>query len=257
MSMRKIVKIDEELCDGCGDCVPACEEGAIQVIDGKARLVSEVYCDGLGACLGECPQGAISIEEREADDFDEGAVVRHLAALEKRREERSPVPPAMACGCPGSAARTLDPPPDPATGRDEGPSMLRNWPVQIKLVPVRAPTLDGADLLVAADCVPFAFRAFHSRFLAGRTLLVGCPKLDDAEFYVEKLAHLFRMNDVRSVEVAIMEVPCCTGMDHIVRRAIAASGREIPCTVTVVGVRGEIRDGAPGGRVAEMLGQRT
>lgn len=255
MAVRNVVKIDEELCDGCGDCVPACEEGAIQVIDGKARLVSDVYCDGLGACLGECPQGAISIEEREADEFDERAVARHLEA----REAAPPVhahPPAEQCGCPGSAVRSLDPGPvheaEPHAG-DAGPSMLRNWPVQIKLVPVRAPYLDGADLLIAADCVPFAFRGFHGRFLAGKTLLVGCPKLDDAEFYVEKLTQLFLHNDVRSVEIAIMEVPCCMGLEHIVGRAIQASGKPVPVTLSVVGVRGEVKPAGHG--LHQMMGQ--
>jgi NAD-dependent dihydropyrimidine dehydrogenase PreA subunit len=236
MTIRNVVRIDEDLCDGCGDCVPACEEGAIQVIDGKARLVSDVYCDGLGACLGECPQGAISIEEREADEFDEAAVARHLEGLS-----------ATQCGCPGSAVRDLRPAActDEDAVEDAGPSMLRNWPVQIKLVPVRAPYLDGADLLIAADCVPFACRGFHGRFLEGRTLLVGCPKLDDADFYIEKLAEMFRHNDVRSVEIAIMEVPCCMGLEHIVGRALQASGKSVPVTLSVVGVRGDLK---PAGR---------
>jgi ferredoxin len=253
MTVRNVVKIDEELCDGCGDCVPACEEGAIQVIDGKARLVSDVYCDGLGACLGECPQGAITIEEREAEDFDEQAVARHLHRLERRAA------PTLECGCPGSAVRTLDPAGSVARGSasDEGPSELGNWPVQIKLVPVQAPWLDGADLLIGADCVPFAYRAFHSRFLAGRTLLVGCPKLDDAHLYVEKLAEMFRLNDVHSVEVAIMEVPCCMGLEHIVQAAVRASGRQIPVKLTVVGVKGDIRGEPPGEPVHAMLGHRS
>lgn len=236
MTIRNVVRIDEDLCDGCGDCVPACEEGAIQVIDGKARLVSDVYCDGLGACLGQCPQGAISIEEREADEFDEAAVARHLGGLA-----------ATQCGCPGSTVRDLRPAActDEDAVEDAGPSMLRNWPVQIKLVPVRAPYLDGADLLIAADCVPFACRGFHGRFLAGRTLLVGCPKLDDADFYIEKLAEMFRLNDVRSVQIAIMEVPCCMGLEHIVGRALQASGKSVPVTLSVVGVRGDLE---PAGR---------
>jgi Pyruvate/2-oxoacid:ferredoxin oxidoreductase delta subunit len=254
MAVRNVVKIDEDLCDGCGDCVPACEEGAIQIIDGKARLVSDVYCDGLGACLGECPQDAISIVEREADDFDEAAVAKHLEKLGSGPEEHGH-PPALACGCPGSASRSLEPPPvhgDQGT-EDAGPSMLRNWPVQIKLVPVQAPYLDGADLLIAADCVPFAYRGFHGRFLAGKTLLVGCPKLDDAEFYIEKLTQLFVHNEVRSVEIAIMEVPCCMGLEHIVGRAVQASGKQIPVTMSVIGVRGEIK---PAGRsLHQMMGQ--
>jgi len=246
MTVRNVVRIDEDLCDGCGDCVPACEEGAIQVIDGKARLVSDVYCDGLGACLGECPQGAISIEEREASEFDEAAVERHLEELRPGSSAHAH-PPALECGCPGSAVRDLRPAAGHHEGgvEDVGPSMLRNWPVQIKLVPVRAPYLDGADLLIAADCVPFAYRGFHGRFLSGKTLLVGCPKLDDAQFYIEKLAEMFRHNDVRSVEIAIMEVPCCMGLEHIVGRALQASGKSVPVTLSVVGVRGDLR---PAGR---------
>ena len=256
MTLRKIVRIDEDLCDGCGECVPACEEGAIQLVDGKARLVSEVYCDGLGACLGECPQGAISIEEREAEDFDEAAVSAHLAHVRGPSDPQ----PDLECGCPGSAVRTMRPAPGraaPCPTYEGEPSELRNWPVQIKLVPVRAPFLDRADVLVAADCVPFAYRGFHHDFLRGRTLLVGCPKLDDAGFYVEKLAQMFVANDVRSVEVAIMEVPCCMGMDHIVSRAIQASGKRIPYRLTVVGVGGEIKDVPAGAGVAGMLGQRS
>lgn len=255
MAVRKVVKIDEELCDGCGDCVPACEEGAIQVVDGKARLVSDVYCDGLGACLGECPQDAISIEEREAEDFDQVAVERHLEKLGSGPPAHAH-PPALECGCPGSASRSLEPAPVPGkegAAADAEPSMLRNWPVQIKLVPVKAPYLQGADLLIAADCVPFAYRGFHARFLAGKTLLVGCPKLDDAEVYVEKLARLFIHNDVRSVEIAIMEVPCCMGLEHIVGRAVQASGKSVPVTLSVIGVRGEIK---PAGRgLHQMAGQ--
>jgi ferredoxin len=236
VTIRNVVRIDEDLCDGCGECVPACEEGAIRIIDSKARLVSDVYCDGLGACLGECPQGAIRIEEREALDYDEVAVREHL-----ERRAREPV----ECGCPGSAARSLEPgraAGGPCPTYEGDPSELRNWPVQIKLVPVRAPYLDGADVLVAADCVPFAYRGFHHDFLRGRTLLVGCPKLDDARYYVEKLTQMLVSNDLRSVEVAIMEVPCCMGMDHIVSRAIQASGKCIPMRLAVVGVRGEIKD---------------
>ncbi|MBW2263681.1 MAG: 4Fe-4S binding protein [Deltaproteobacteria bacterium] len=255
MAARKVVKIDEELCDGCGDCVPACEEGAIQIIDGKARLVSDVYCDGLGACLGDCPQDAISIEEREADDFDEAAVAKHIAKLDSGPPAHAH-PPAAECGCPGSAVRSLDPGPAPEgdrSGAESGPSMLRNWPVQIKLMPVRAPYLDGADLLIAADCVPFAYRGFHGRFLAGKTLLIGCPKLDDAEFYIDKLTQLFMHNDVKSVEIAIMEVPCCMGLEHIVTGALQAAGKSMPVTITVVGVRGEIKPTGQG--LQQMLGQ--
>ncbi len=253
---RNVVLIDEEKCNGCGDCVSACAEGAIQLVRGKARLVSEVYCDGLGACLGECPEGAITIEEREAADFDEHAVEKHLATLkESEREQARRMKAGKAAdhghdrghamgGCPGSATRSMDPrPAGPRQGRGpaaEAASQLTNWPVQIKLAPVRAPYFAGADLLVAADCTAFSHGGFHDRFLAGRTLLIGCPKLDDSEFYAEKLAEIFRQNDFKSVEVAIMEVPCCTGLAHVVRRAIDESGKRFPLKVTRIGVRGDI-----------------
>jgi len=256
MTQRKIVHIDEDLCDGCGDCVPACAEGAIQVVGGKARLVGDLYCDGLGACLGECPQGAITIEEREAAQYDERAVERRLSAAGPREP---PGQGPLECGCPGSAVRVLGPAAGSRADDPEprGPSLLGNWPVQIKLVPIRAPYLDGADLIVAADCVPFAYRGFHERFLGGKTLLVGCPKLDDAEFYVEKLTRIFMSNDIRSVEVAIVEVPCCMGLDRIVARALQASGKSIPYLMTIVGIRGEIRNEHARARAAEMLEHGT
>jgi Pyruvate/2-oxoacid:ferredoxin oxidoreductase delta subunit len=246
MTIRQIISIDEDLCDGCGNCVPACAEGAIQVIDGKARLVSEVYCDGLGACLGECPQDALSIEEREVVAFDEEAVKEHLARDETREQRLPMLDPAPHVhghgGCPGAAMRDLGPrsplTPDPSPSQAAS-SELRNWPVQIKLVPIQAPYFEGADLLIAADCVPFAHPEFHRKYLRGRTLLVGCPKLDDAEFYRQKMTAIFQMQDIRSVEVAIMEVPCCTGMASLVKQAIADSGKAIPMTVRVIGIRGE------------------
>lgn len=248
---RKIVQIDEEKCDGCGLCVPSCAEGAIQIIDGKARLVSEVYCDGLGACLGECPQGAISIEEREAEAFDEGAVREHLAkarqeetgeaatALEKAR------PPHGGGGCPGALARTLQlqkaaPSAPRAEGEEARPSALSNWPVQLSLAPVKAPFFQGAKLLIAADCVPFALAGFHERFLDGRTLLIGCPKLDDVQPYVEKLAQIFAQNEIQSVDVVFMEVPCCYGLVQLVRMALQSAGKPIPATFTKVGIQGGV-----------------
>jgi len=246
---RKIIKIDEEKCDGCGQCIPACAEGAIQIIGGKARLVSEVYCDGLGDCLGECPQGAISIEEREAEDFDPEAARHHLAhqtagktaTVASSQGETDSLP----CGCPGGASRLLQRESSDETstardGRTPIQSLLGNWPVQIHLVPINAPYFEDATLLVAADCVPFAFGDFHRRFLPGRTLLVGCPKLDDADFYRQKLARIFRENTIQSVEVAYMEVPCCMGLVHIVRLALDDSGKKIPLMVTKVGISGLI-----------------
>jgi len=234
--VRKIVRIEEEKCNGCGQCATACAEGAIEIVDGKARLVGESYCDGLGACLGECPQGAITIEEREAGAFEEEATQAHLAHARATVHVET-----LACGCPGSAAQSLARAGAPFTEAEvSAPSQLGNWPVQLLLVPPTAPYLQGARLLIAADCVPFAFADFHRKLLAGRTLLVGCPKLDDAAFYREKLTQLFRENDIESVEVVHMEVPCCFGLVHLVRQAVDESGKDLPMTVTKVGIRGEI-----------------
>ena len=233
---RNIVRIDEEKCNGCGQCATACAEGAIAIVEGKARLVSETYCDGLGACLGECPQGAISIEEREAAEFDAAAVEKHLGDTRAQAE-----PATLLCGCPGTGARTLE---THVPAMDEpaeaAPSQLGNWPVQLHLVPVKAPYLQGARLLIAADCVPFAFADFHRHFLAGRILLVGCPKLDDAAFYRDKLAEILRENDIGSVEVAFMEVPCCFGLVQAVRSAVQESGKPIPVSLTKVSIRGAV-----------------
>lgn len=245
MAKRKIVRIDEEKCTGCGLCVPGCAEGALQIVDGKARLVSEVYCDGLGACLGECPEGAITIEEREAAGFDQAAVEQRLG------EKGKPAPaadapaekkPDLPCGCPGSLSREIARPAHPAgpaVGRG-APSLLGNWPVQIALVPERAPYLQGARLLIAADCVPFAYGDFHRRFVHGRTVLVGCPKLDDPAFYQEKIASILRGNDITGVDVVTMEVPCCSGLTRLVQAALSASGKSLPATFTRVGISGDL-----------------
>jgi ferredoxin len=249
--LRNIVKIDEEKCDGCGLCATACAEGAIQIIDGKARLVSETYCDGLGACLGECPQGAITIEEREASAFDEELVSEHLAEMNIANEQPKQHPELsrdkLPCGCPGSASRMIDRKGTAkvdSSSKTAGPveSQLVNWPVQLKLVPLEAPYFRDAHLLIAADCVPFAHADFHRRMLSGRTLIIGCPKLDDAEFYLEKLAEIFRRNDIQSVEVVFMEVPCCFGLVRLVKMALDASGKDIPVAFTKVGIRGDIME---------------
>ena len=240
---RKIIRIDEEKCDGCGQCVPSCAEGAIQIIDGKARLVSEIYCDGLGDCLGECPQGALTIEEREAEEFDEKAVEHHLAKQKAQQTAPSQKSDSLPCGCPGSASQTLKPQQaarSAAGDAETTPSALSNWPVQLHLVPALAPYFKGANLVISADCVPFSFADFHRKFLAGRALVVGCPKLDDAEAYRKKLAQIFRQNDIKSVEVVYMEVPCCFGLVHLVKKALEESGREIPLSLTKVGIHGEI-----------------
>ncbi|HEX78258.1 MAG TPA: 4Fe-4S binding protein [Dehalococcoidia bacterium] len=237
--LRKIVKIDEELCNGCGACAMTCAEGAIQIVGGKARLISEKYCDGLGACLGECPQGAITIEERESEVFDPVAAEHHLEALKARSTE--PLP----CGCPSIQVTQFEPGacgrPEPAETRAAVPSMLRHWPVQLSLVPPVAPFLQDADLLVAADCVPFAYPRFHEHLLKGKAVVVGCPKLDDAEYYQKKLAQILHLSGVRSLTVVHIEVPCCFGLVHIVQQAIQESGREIPLRGVTVGVRGEIK----------------
>lgn len=242
---RLIVKIDEEKCDGCGACVPNCVEGALQIVDGKARLVSDALCDGLGACLGECPRGALSVEEREAPAFDEEAAKAHMARLglaanhaAPRRAELLAAPEAVG-GCPGSRAMTLGRKPE-AAPVVAGPSELANWPVQLSLMGLRAPYLRGADLLICADCVPFALPNFHADLLRGRVVAVGCPKLDDAEFYIEKLSAILRDNDVRTVAVAHMEVPCCFGLSRVVREALRRAGKNLPLRDLTVTVQGEL-----------------
>ena len=234
MRSRLIVKIDEHKCDGCGQCVPACAEGALQIIDGKARLVSEIYCDGLGACLGECPQGAITIEQREAEAFDEAAVERHLG----QQGKKAPLP----CGCPGSAMRTLKPQDTLAyEGGPRLPASLSHWPVQLMLVPPGAPFLRKADILVCADCVPFAVPDFHTKYLAGRAVLVGCPKLDDLAHYRKKLKATFEQANPRSITVLRMEVPCCGEMAQVAAEARNEAVPECPLEIQVIG----IQDGRP------------
>ncbi len=231
MGVRKIIRIDEEKCDGCGQCATACAEGAIQIIDGKAKLVSETYCDGLGACIGECPQDAIALEDREAADFDAAAVEKHLSAATQAEAQAVPSCPSCQVLDFGEA--------EEAAPVASAPSALRQWPVQIHLVPPTAPYLQDADLLIAADCVPFAYAGFHQDLLAGKALLIGCPKLDDLDAYVAKLTDVFRLNDIRGVTVARMEVPCCGGLVHAVRQALKASGKDIPFDEVVIGARGD------------------
>ncbi|MBI4858670.1 MAG: 4Fe-4S binding protein [Candidatus Riflebacteria bacterium] len=251
MSVRDIVRIDQEKCDGCGQCVGACAEGAIQIVDGKARLVKEIYCDGLGACLGRCPRDAISIEKREAPEFDEGATRVYLASLGRRDE--APLAPAHDHGhrgCPGMQLRHMPRPArtpaasalDHGPAGDEARSRLQNWPVQFTLVPPGAPWLAGADILLAADCVPFALAGFHGRLLEGRVLLIGCPKLDDAQSYVEKLAQILRVSRPRSLTVVHMEVPCCTGLSRIADAAIQISGSQTALRDLTVTIGGELID---------------
>jgi len=236
-TVRKIVKIDEEKCDGCGNCVIACAEGALQIINGKAKLISENYCDGLGACLGECPQGAIIIEEREVEEFDEEAVKRHL------REEET-VTEQLPCGCPSATVHQFER--AKATEAVSGaavyqPSMLTHWPVQLTLVPPIAPFLQGADLVLVADCVPFAYAGFHQDFLRGHSLLVACPKLDDFEAHLKKLTSILRSAEVKSLTVVHMEVPCCSGLLYMAKQAIRLSGRDVPLEEVTIGIKGDLK----------------
>lgn len=246
---REIIRIDEERCDGCGQCVDACAEGAIQLVDGVAKLIRDSYCDGLGACIGDCPQDALTIEVRDVEEFDPEAVREHLRRLVSGRADAPPrpVPPPAPHACPGSRPQAFRPaPPPPARAGEAGPgprpSGLANWPVQLRLVPPTAPYFQGARLLIAADCVPFALADFHRQMLDGHVLLVGCPKLDEVDFYRAKLAEIFRHNRIEDVQVGFMEVPCCFGLVALVQQAMADSGRPLPVTLTKVGIRGEICD---------------
>jgi ferredoxin len=308
MPVRKIIEIDEGLCNGCGNCIPNCPEGALQVIDGKARLISDLFCDGIGACIGECPIDAISVVEREAEPYNETVVMSNIVKagtntilahlkhlkdhgetklyqeavdylvnnnidnpLEKGEQNKMETEEILPCGCPGSKVMDL---------RDqdgcEGPvktvekntvlktettdhkdaksakieqllkeltvreSKLKQWPVQIMLVPPTAPYLNGSDLLIAADCVPFAYPGFHEDMLEGKILLVGCPKLDDSEFYLKKFTDIFSQNDIKSITVAHMEVPCCFGMMNTVKQAIEKSGKNIPVKDLNISIRGKL-----------------
>ena len=227
MVSRNIVQIDDELCDGCGLCIPDCAEGALRIVDGKTRLFGDSYCDGLGACLGRCPSGAISIIEREADPFDEAAVREHFA----EREEQ-------AHGCTNGIDQDLE---NSVSGSTRTASTLEHWPVQLNLVPWKAPFFEGADLLVIADCVPFAYPDLHGSLLPRRSVVVGCPKFDDTRGYAEKLGEILRLNGVKSVTVVHMEVPCCSGLRWVVDQAVESSKRRIPVSHHVVTVGGEIK----------------
>lgn len=232
MGVRKIIQIDEDLCTGCGECVPSCAEGAIQIIDGKARLVADKLCDGLGNCLGDCPEGALKVIERDAEEFDEAAVEEHLEKTEAPHAPlAAPAPHPHAGGCPsarvvqfGQAAGRAAP--EPAAGPT--PSNLGHWPIKLRLVPPQAPFLNGKDLVLAADCVGFAFSGTNAELLPGNAVLIGCPKFDDFEADTAKLAAILKAADVRSLTVAHMEVPCCHGYVHLAKEAIARSGKDIP-----------------------------
>ena len=240
---RNIIEIDREKCNGCGLCINACHEGALKLVNGKAQLISDVYCDGLGACLPKCPTDAIKIVEREAVEFSEAAVA-HL----KTEQEKAPLEKRenLPCGCPGTMAKTLhrETPaatPDTPVPQGDAPSQLRSWPVQIKLVPATAPYLQGASLLIAADCTAYAFAGLHERFMKGRVTLIGCPKLDEVD-YTQKLTDILSRNDIQKITVIRMEVPCCAGLAYAVKQALINSGKMIPWQVITISTDGHIID---------------
>lgn len=238
---RNIITIDREKCNGCGICIDACHEGALQLVGGKAQLVSESYCDGLGNCLPECPTGAITMEEREAPAFDEEEVKKRMA------EKETPAPEKLACGCPGSHSRTIEhhqAPEIKSTPQETAApaalkSELRQWPCQIKLVPVNAPYLENANLLIAADCTAYAYANLHQDFMKNKITLIGCPKLDAVD-YAEKLTEILKLHEIKSITVLRMEVPCCGGMVQAVKQGMIGSGKMIPWQVVTIGVDGQI-----------------
>ena len=229
---RQIIKIDKEKCNGCGACATACHEGAIGMVDGKAELLREDFCDGLGDCLPACPTGAITFEQREATAYNEAAVL-----AEKNKKLAGKLP----CSCPGTMARAIKRDPAPAPIRASVGSQLAQWPCQIKLVPVNAPYFDGANLLIAADCTAYAYANFHAEFMRNHITLIGCPKLDAGD-YAEKLTAIIAQNDIKSVKVLRMEVPCCGGIENAVKRALQASGKFIPWQVITITTDGRIAD---------------
>lgn len=244
---RKIIQIDEEKCDGCGLCVPSCAEGSLKIVDGKARVIADHLCDGLGACLGECPNGALAIIEREAEEFDESAVETHLATHTAPMGAKTHGHDHAGHGCPSARLQVFQPAADacqcansPARQTGGGESALRHWPVQIRLIPPTAPFLKGADLLVVADCVPIAFPHLHQTYLKGKVVMVGCPKFDDAEQYLEKFAEIFSTAGLKRITTLMMEVPCCSGLSVIVRRALERSGQSIPLEEVTISTRGDV-----------------
>jgi NAD-dependent dihydropyrimidine dehydrogenase PreA subunit len=249
-AVRKIIQIDEELCDGCGQCVPDCAEGSLKIIDGKAKLVADKLCDGLGACLGSCPTGALKIIERRADEFDEEAVEEFLAEEKRKAEEKSPE--TMDCGCASTHIQSFKPAPAkpqtscqtanipvniPTAGSTA--SMLTHWPVQIRLVPAHAPFLKNSDLLVAADRTAVTVKDFQQKYLDGKVVLMGCPKFDDAESYVQRFAEIISSCDLKSLTILIMEVPCCSAMNMIIKKAVEKAGVSVPIEQITISTRGE------------------
>lgn len=246
--MRKIIEIDEELCNGCGLCVPDCAEGSLQIIDGKAKLVSDNLCDGLGACLGSCPTGALKVIEREAEDFDEDAVEEFLANKESQEKTATPAKPS---GCPSAQIKTFAPPNgqtpcqkanNPVMAAGGGTSSLTHWPVQIRLVPPTAPFLQGADLLVAADCTAVSAPNFQLDFLTGKVVMMGCPKFDDAEMYVQRFAEIIANCNLNSLTILIMEVPCCSSMNGIIQQAMERAEKTVPVEQITISTQGAVID---------------
>lgn len=245
---RKIIKIDEELCDGCGLCVPDCAEGSLEIIDGKAKLVADKLCDGLGACLGSCPTGALKIIEREADDFDEEAVENYLADKAKKEAQ-----PAMDCGCPSTHIKTFAAPSPCASankpvlqqrGGTPGAgsatdSLLSHWPIQIRLIPPHAPFLKGADVLVAADCTAVSTADFQQKYLGGKVVMMGCPKFDDAQSYIDRFAEIIDTCELNSITILIMEVPCCSAMNAIIKKALEKASKTVPVEQITISTRGQ------------------
>lgn len=248
MPKRKIIEIDEDKCTGCGECVTKCAEGALAIVDGKAKVVNEVFCDGLGACIGECPEGALKIIERNAQEFDEEEVKEHMTE-EKHAHKPAPQPiGAEPCGCPShnpmlvkagtSHGQHAQHPGTPSHA--DLPPELTNWPIQWRLVRADMPFFRGADVLMAADCVPFAFRDFHGKFLANRPVIIGCPKLDEQQQYLEKLTDVITNSGLKSISIVHMEVPCCHGLKKLVDEAVRRSGKNLPVRTTVIGIQGQV-----------------
>lgn len=258
MALRKMISIDEELCNGCGECVPSCEEGALAIVDGKAKLVKEIYCDGLGACLGDCPTGALKVEVREAEDFDPKAVAKHLKAQGRAIPDHMPSPESLRLdkstggpkpmgGCPGSTMQTMTPcgQANIPSAQPTGVSALSHWPIQLRLVPPTAPFLKGADLLLTADCVPVASPSYHTEFLPGKVVLMGCPKFDNQMEYVDKLAAIIGENDLKSITVLEMEVPCCSSMSAILSEAVKRAGKKVDTVRVTIARSGGVLETVP------------
>lgn len=244
MVVRKFIEIDEDKCTGCGECIVACEEGALEIIDGVAKVVKEQFCDGLGACIGHCPEDALHIIEKDVEEFDEEAVEEHLKAIGRKPLKEPEKKPAAACGCPGMAMKDFreDKEGSANSANADVPSQLRQWPIQLHLVNPAAPYFEGANLVIAASCAAFSMGNFHNEFIKGNAIAIGCPKLDRTEGYIQKIADIISQGKVKSVTVARMEVPCCGGLTHLVEEAIKKSGRKVPFLEQFISIQGELVD---------------